>query len=107
MKKLSDLIDAFPVYYNTPEIHLQFGSDKDKFDTFKEIELLFDYHDNISRIDGLRIMFEDGWGVIRPSNTQAVIVTRYEGRTQESLDSIKSRIEERIDLVFDGEKREQ
>ena len=43
-------------------------------------------------------MFEDGWG--RPSNTQAVIVTRYEVRTQESLDSIKAWIEESIDVVF-------
>jgi len=36
-EKLSDLIDAFTVYYNTLKIHLQFGSDKDKFDTLKEI----------------------------------------------------------------------
>lgn len=104
-KKLSELIDEFPEYYNTPEIHLAFENDNQKFETFSKIKDLFDSQDNVNRIDGLRIMFDDGWGLIRPSNTQPVIVTRYEGKSNETLQKIKQEIEQKIFKVFKGKVR--
>ncbi|MFQ5584168.1 MAG: phosphomannomutase, partial [Calditrichia bacterium] len=41
-------------------------------------------------IDGVRILFGDGWGLVRPSNTQPVIVVRFEARTPERLEEIKN-----------------
>ena len=44
-------------------------------------------------MDGVRVLFGDGWGLIRASNTQPVLVMRFEARTQEDLDKIRSEME--------------
>ena len=44
-------------------------------------------------VDGVRVLFGDGWGLIRASNTQPVLVMRFEARTEEHLDAIKSEME--------------
>ena len=44
----------------------------------------------INTIDGLRANFEDGWGLVRPSNTTPVLVVRFDAETEEALDRIKS-----------------
>ena len=44
-------------------------------------------------VDGVRVLFGDGWGLIRASNTQPVLVMRFEARTQEDLDAIRSEME--------------
>ena len=44
-------------------------------------------------VDGARVLFDGGWGLLRASNTQPVLVARYEARTQEQLDKIQSTME--------------
>ena len=44
-------------------------------------------------MDGVRIIYPDGWGLIRASNTQPVIVMRFEARTRERLDEIRAEVE--------------
>jgi phosphomannomutase/phosphoglucomutase len=44
-------------------------------------------------VDGVRIVYPDGWGLIRASNTQPVIVMRFEARTRERLDAIRGEVE--------------
>ena len=44
-------------------------------------------------LDGARILFDDGWGLLRASNTQPIIVARYEARTEEGLNAIREEIE--------------
>jgi phosphomannomutase/phosphoglucomutase len=41
-------------------------------------------------IDGVRVDFDDGWGLIRPSNTQPVLVLRFEARTEQRLEEIRN-----------------
>ena len=50
-------------------------------------------HDVVS-LDGVRVIFDDGWGLIRASNTQPVIVARYEARTEARLEEIRGVMEE-------------
>jgi len=50
----------------------------------------------VNDIDGARITFSDGWGLIRASNTTPVIVTRYEAITEERMNEIKGLIEGKI-----------
>jgi phosphomannomutase/phosphoglucomutase len=45
-------------------------------------------------VDGVRVLFGDGWGLIRASNTQPVLVTRYEARSQDRLDQIQREMED-------------
>ena len=47
-------------------------------------------------VDGVRFVTEDGWGLIRASNTQAVLVVRYESKTQEGLERIKKILEDHM-----------
>ena len=44
-------------------------------------------------VDGVRVLFGDGWGLIRASNTQPILVTRFEARSQARLDEIRGEME--------------
>ncbi|TET95756.1 MAG: phosphomannomutase, partial [Desulfobacteraceae bacterium] len=48
-------------------------------------------------VDGVRIVFDDGWGLVRASNTQPVLVLRFEALSKERLDEIRAIIESAID----------
>jgi len=48
----------------------------------------------VNTIDGVRMTFPDGWGLVRASNTQPVIVLRFEAHTQQALDSHKAEVME-------------
>ena len=63
-------------------------------DTLKE-ELKKDYE--VIDIDGVRIEFPDGWGLIRASNTQPALVLRFEAETKERLEEIRSLIEGKLE----------
>ncbi|MBA4392839.1 MAG: hypothetical protein C0407_04735, partial [Desulfobacca sp.] len=55
-------------------------------------------------VDGVRVLYEDGWGLIRASNTQPVLVLRFEARSPERLQTIQTEIEgilHRIQKSFD------
>ena len=54
---------------------------------------------DIITIDGLRVVFEDGWGLVRASNTTPVIVTRFEAKTPESLNRIKTLLMKKLDEI--------
>ena len=88
-KKLSELTDQIPKYYSTPEMRLNCKDDNEKFQiTEKAIDYFTSNHDCIT-IDGVRIKFENGWGLVRSSNTQPVIVCRFEAKDPKSLKEIK------------------
>jgi phosphomannomutase/phosphoglucomutase len=50
-------------------------------------------------VDGVRVVFEDGWGLVRASNTQPALVLRFEARSEERLQEIKTTVEEAIDRL--------
>lgn len=88
-KKLSELLSDIPVYHATPEIRAETESDEIKFEIAKRAKDYFSKEYQVNDIDGVRIMFGDGWGLVRASNTQPVIVLRFEARTPERLDEIQ------------------
>ena len=87
-KKISDLLSDAPKYYSTPEIRAETIDDNEKFNIAEQAREFFSKNYKVIDIDGVRILFGDGWGLVRASNTQPVIVLRFEARSQERLDEI-------------------
>jgi phosphomannomutase/phosphoglucomutase len=84
---LSKLAARVPKYFSTPEIRVE-TTDELKFGVVEKIKEEFRRSYPILDIDGVRVDFGDGWGLVRASNTQPVLVVRCEARTKERLDSI-------------------
>ena len=92
----SELVSRIPKYYSTPEIRIDCKDDDEKFLIVNEIKNHFMSKYNYNDIDGLRIEFDFGWGLIRASNTQPVIVCRFEADSNKKLDEIKNIIFDKI-----------
>ena len=87
-RTLSELKAEIPVYYSTPEMRMEAENDEMKFMiSNKAVEYFSQNYDCIT-VDGVRIKFGDGWGLVRASNTQPVIVCRFEADTPERRDEI-------------------
>jgi phosphomannomutase/phosphoglucomutase len=84
---LSSLLADVPVYYTTPEIRLE-STDREKFGVVEKMGDYFRDRYEVIDIDGVRVVFEDGWGLVRASNTQPVLVLRFEATTEERLKAI-------------------
>jgi phosphomannomutase/phosphoglucomutase len=92
-KDVKKLLLGLPKTFSTPEIRLEVPEEK-KFSTVKKVVQWFkDNNYNVNDIDGMRVSFDDGWGLMRPSNTQNVIVLRFEAQTKERLEEIQNLIE--------------
>lgn len=87
-RRLDELVDSLPHYYATPEIRLECPDDR-KFEVVGALGREFGGRYRVIDIDGVRVEFGDGWGLARASNTQPVIVTRFEARTPERLEEIR------------------
>jgi len=81
-----------PRFVSTPEIRVD-CPDETKFDIVARATKYFSASHKVIDVDGVRVLFGDGWGLIRASNTQPVLVMRFEARTQEHLDAIRSEME--------------
>jgi phosphomannomutase/phosphoglucomutase len=88
--KIGELLADAPKYHSTPEIRLECASDEDKFRMAESAAQYFSANFEVIGIDGVRILFGDGWGLVRPSNTQPVIVVRFEARSQQRLEEIQN-----------------
>jgi phosphomannomutase/phosphoglucomutase len=88
-KSLAELVDTIPHYFATPETRLPCPEDK-KFEVVETLRREFGGRYRVIDIDGVRVEFGDGWGLARASNTQPVIVVRFEARTAERLEEIRS-----------------
>ncbi len=89
-KKLSELLSDVPKYFSTPEIRVETESDEIKFEIAEKAKKYFSDNYQVNDIDGVRILFGDGWGLVRASNTQPVLVLRFEARTEERLNELKN-----------------
>ena len=87
-KKLSELRSVIPVYYSTPEMRMEAKNDEDKFIITKKAVEYFTSNFECITVDGVRIKFDEGWGLVRSSNTQPVIVCRFEANSIERRDEI-------------------
>jgi phosphomannomutase/phosphoglucomutase len=92
---LSGLLSDIPKMVNTPEIRMECPDDK-KFHVVSELADEFKREYRIIDIDGVRVLFPDGWGLVRASNTQPVLVLRFEASGQESLRRIQDLVMEKL-----------
>ena len=85
-----------PKMYNTPEIHIKCADDR-KFEVVAQVcnEFKTEGYD-VNDIDGARITFSDGWGLVRASNTTPVLVTRYEAESEARMNEIRELVEGKI-----------
>jgi len=91
-QKLSGLLSDVPHTFNTPEIRIECPDDR-KFEVVEKIRDHFASKYDVIDIDGVRVQFEDGWGLVRASNTQPVLVLRFESKTEEGLLVIRTVVE--------------
>jgi len=86
---LSGLLAGAPVYLSTPEIRRACPDEK-KFAVVEALRARFAAQYSVIDIDGVRIEFPDGWGLVRASNTGPVLVLRFEATSQERLEAIRA-----------------
>ncbi len=98
------LLKDAAVMVSTPEIRFDCPDDI-KFKIVEKAKNAFNEYESIT-IDGIRIKFDDGWGLIRASNTQPVLVLRFEAGSRGRLAEIKSFVEERLNKIIEEFKAE-
>ena len=94
-RKLSELAGEMPSYPVTPELRADCPDDL-KFKIVDEVRDYFKTQYKVIDIDGARVLFPDGWGLIRASNTQGVLVLRFEAKTKERLAEIQQLFYDRL-----------
>ncbi len=89
---LSEMLADLPSSVSTPEIRVECEEEK-KFLLVEETKNLLRSNFSINDIDGVRVAFQDGWGLVRASNTQPVLVLRFEATTLPGLQSNRNIVE--------------
>lgn len=97
--RLSDILSDVPKTFNTPEIRID-CPDHLKFPVVEKLKERFARDHDIIDIDGVRVQFENGWGLVRASNTQPVLVLRFESSSEEGLEEIRRRVESTLAEVL-------
>ena len=90
---VSSLLADVPKFVSTPEIRVEVEEAR-KFAIVEEAVAHFSASHDVIDVDGIRVLFGDGWGLIRASNTQPVLVLRFEARTPERLAEIRGEFEQ-------------
>ncbi|MFT7617823.1 MAG: phosphomannomutase/phosphoglucomutase [Planctomycetota bacterium] len=85
----ANLFDSFPTTFSTAEIKAGVPEDK-KFKVVDELTQIFAKENEVITIDGARVVYDHGWGLVRASNTTANLTLRFEARSQEDLETIKA-----------------
>ncbi|MDB4883228.1 MAG: manB [Gemmatimonadetes bacterium] len=92
-RPVRELLADVPEFVSTPEIRVD-CADELKFDLVARAVAHFRSLYDVIDVDGVRVLFGDGWGLIRASNTQPILVTRFEARSEERLAAIRGEMED-------------
>ncbi|MFT5709452.1 MAG: phosphomannomutase/phosphoglucomutase [Halioglobus sp.] len=96
---LDECLSEFPITENTPEILIPV-SESNKFPLMRKIVDNADFSSGkINTIDGIRVDYKEGWGLVRASNTTAALTARFEATSPEELDTIMQEFRAQIGLV--------
>lgn len=87
-KELEELLAGVPALVSTPEIRMDCPDDR-KFQIVADLALEFKAEYKVIDVDGARVVFKGGWGLIRASNTQPVLVLRFEAEGERTLQDIQ------------------
>ncbi|CAN5484463.1 phosphomannomutase/phosphoglucomutase [soil metagenome] len=102
-KTLSELLSDLPETFSTPELRVD-CADERKFEIVQKIAEGFAKTNEVITIDGARIIFENGWGLVRASNTQAILVLRFEADSKENLHAIREEVEAEVNKLIGSQK---
>ncbi len=91
-RTVREMLADVPQFVATPEIRVDCADDL-KFSIVQRAVDHFRATHDVIDVDGVRVLFGDGWGLIRASNTQPIIVTRFEARTPERLAAIRAEMD--------------
>jgi phosphomannomutase/phosphoglucomutase len=95
-QKLSEMLSDLPRTFSTPEIRID-CPDNLKFKIVEELTEHFRSRYEVVDIDGVRIQFENGWGLVRASNTQPVLVLRFEAKTENQLKDYQNIVNKQLE----------
>jgi phosphomannomutase/phosphoglucomutase len=99
---LSELLQDLPAGPNTAEILIPIAEDQ-KFDLINKVIAQADFQDGkLTTLDGLRVDFAQGWGLVRASNTAAALTARFEADSDQMLQEIQARFKSTL-LAVDAE----
>lgn len=99
-KTIAELLDGVPPTVVTPEIRVD-CPDEVKFSLVEKVREHFRQKYSIIDVDGVRVLFDHGWGLVRASNTQPALVLRFEAETEEQLKEYQQTIEEAVSKLRD------
>jgi phosphomannomutase/phosphoglucomutase len=97
--KLSQMLAGLPKTYSTPEIRI-YASEEVKFKIVDEVRKDLTLKYPVIDIDGVRAIFPKGWGLVRASNTQAVLVLRFEAETEKDLGAIQTEVKGAVERAI-------
>jgi len=97
---VDELIQDLPKTFTTPEIRVD-CPDEIKFTVVDKIVALFKARQDVIDIDGLRALYDDGWGLVRASNTQPALVLRFEALSEKRLAQIRNEIESALKIIIE------
>ena len=98
-RTVSELIADLPKTFTTPEIRVD-CPDEQKFHVVDDITEQFKKAYEVIDIDGMRALFEGGWGLVRASNTQPALVLRFEADSPQRLDTIRNQVESALEQII-------
>ena len=94
-KTCAEIFAELPSSVSTPEINIHFDKQGQQYDAMDALSKNVDFPGaEINTLDGVRVDYENCWGLVRASNTTPCLVLRFEGNDQEALNSIKSRFKD-------------
>ena len=94
-RPLSTLLADLPRSVSTPEIRVDCPDEK-KFVIAQQAQDFFRQHYSVIDVDGVRIQFDEGWGLIRASNTQPALVLRFEAKDAQRLKEYRAIVEDKL-----------
>ncbi len=95
---VTELLADVPATVSTPEIRVE-CPDEEKFPLIERLKERLSKDHEIIDVDGVRVVFPDGWALARASNTQPVLVLRFEALTEERLQEMRDLVESAIEAV--------
>jgi len=97
--KLSTMRKELPRTFRTPEMRRP-CSDQQKFEIERRAKAYFASSFPVIEIDGVRVIFDDGWGLLRASNTEPAVVLRFEADSESRLQEIERLFQEKLDQIM-------
>lgn len=99
-KTMSELLKDIPKYYSTDEIKVPIEEERKEYLISELIKYCNENNYNYLDIDGCKVIFEDGFALVRPSNTGPNLTLRFEGKTEDRLNEIQKEFEDKIKEIL-------